>query len=355
MKQTTSDRRQTHKAPDQRQLGVLIGDRLCTKCSYNLVGQLIFREEHYQLLVVRCPECGATAPTQEYPQLGRWANRWAALIAGLWLLVLMVFFVGTAAALFGISVGLADTAAGESDFRTEMELAFEQWEQEQNAAAQVTPTNPPPAQTSQATQTAAPVTPTTPPSALNLPAGVASVTFTGALPTASQIQAQVSTYRRSRAAFAQWWPTQDPYVFIARGGGWKNAFNRDGLALLIPLTIVGFILGCFWGVALMAQRRLGFLPWIIAIMGVAFALACIPFFAWTLEAPYSTSAAARQFISPRALVVALMYAAAPLTVGIYLGRPLLRRLVVIMLPPRLRGSLANLWLTDGLQPPSARG
>ncbi len=352
MNQTTSDTRQTHKAPDQRQLGVLIGDRLCTKCSYNLVGQLIFREEHYQLLVVRCPECGATAPTQEYPQLGRWANRWAALVAGLWLLVLMVLFVGTAAALFGISVGLADTASGPSGFRTEMELAFEAWEREQNAAAQVTPTNPPPVQTSQAPGTTAIPTP---PSALNSPSGVGNVTFTGVLPTTRQIQTQVATYRRSRAAFAQWWLGQDPHEFVARGGGWKNTFDRDALALLIPLTIVGFILGSFWGVALMARRRLGFLPWIIAIMGVAFAFACIPFFAWTLEAPYSTSAAARHFISPRALVLALMYAAAPLTVGIYLGRPLLRRLVVIMLPPRLRGSLANLWLTDGLQPPSTRG
>jgi hypothetical protein len=37
--------------------------------------------------------------------------------------------------------------------------------------------------------------------------------------------------------------------------------------------------------------------------------------------------------------------------GIYLGRPLARGIVTLLLPPRLRQVLAFLWLVDGKQPP----
>ena len=66
---------------ERRTVSILVGDRLCTKCGYNLTGQPVLREPHYEMLIVRCPECGAVAALQEYPVLGRWAGRWAALLA----------------------------------------------------------------------------------------------------------------------------------------------------------------------------------------------------------------------------------------------------------------------------------
>ena len=58
------------------------GDRFCTRCGYNLVAQPIVREERYEMLIVRCPECGAVAAIEQYPMLERWARRWAALSSG---------------------------------------------------------------------------------------------------------------------------------------------------------------------------------------------------------------------------------------------------------------------------------
>ena len=40
-----------------QRIAILIGDRFCTRCAYNLVGQSVLREPHYNMLIVRCPEC----------------------------------------------------------------------------------------------------------------------------------------------------------------------------------------------------------------------------------------------------------------------------------------------------------
>ena len=73
--------------PAEQRISTLVGDRLCIKCGYNLTGQHVLREPHYEMLIVRCPECATVASMQEYPLLGRWAGRWAALAAGLWFLL----------------------------------------------------------------------------------------------------------------------------------------------------------------------------------------------------------------------------------------------------------------------------
>ena len=63
----------------EERVSVTYGDRLCTHCHYNLIGQPVLREPYYSMLIVRCPECGTVAAMQEYPQLGRWANRWSVI------------------------------------------------------------------------------------------------------------------------------------------------------------------------------------------------------------------------------------------------------------------------------------
>ena len=80
----------------EERLSVLVGDRLCTRCGYNLAGQPVLREPHYKLLIVRCPECADVASLQEYPLLGRWVGRWAAIIAAVWILVVIGMFIGSA-------------------------------------------------------------------------------------------------------------------------------------------------------------------------------------------------------------------------------------------------------------------
>ncbi|HED53526.1 MAG TPA: hypothetical protein ENJ00_04925, partial [Phycisphaerales bacterium] len=57
--------------PTQERAGdsVVLGDRLCVACAYNLRGQPVYRESEYGLYLVRCPECGTPAAIQEYPML----------------------------------------------------------------------------------------------------------------------------------------------------------------------------------------------------------------------------------------------------------------------------------------------
>ena len=87
-----------------RKRRILTGDRFCTKCGYNLIGQQIVREEYYSMLIVRCPECATVASVQEYPLLGGWAIRWGALLAALWFITLVAWWPGSSGIVFGMSL-----------------------------------------------------------------------------------------------------------------------------------------------------------------------------------------------------------------------------------------------------------
>lgn len=89
---------------DER-LGVITGVRVCGKCGFNLMGQLILREPTYGLIVARCPECGQVAPLQEYPSMGRTTRRWATLLGGLWVLTVLAGAAAASFALMGIMFG----------------------------------------------------------------------------------------------------------------------------------------------------------------------------------------------------------------------------------------------------------
>ncbi len=87
---------------------IMTGDRFCTKCGYNLVGQEIVREQHYELLIVRCPECATVAGLQDYPRLGTWGARWGMVLAALWLILLLCVWPATSGIMLGFGIGIAD-------------------------------------------------------------------------------------------------------------------------------------------------------------------------------------------------------------------------------------------------------
>ena len=60
-------------------------DRACIACGFNLFGQPITREAHYNLLITRCPECGQAAALQSYPTMSHWVNRFRAILSALWI------------------------------------------------------------------------------------------------------------------------------------------------------------------------------------------------------------------------------------------------------------------------------
>lgn len=84
--------------------GSLGGNRLCPFCFYNLNHQPILKEQEYEILVVRCPECGRVNALDDHPVLerlpmrtGQWAN-----IA--WVLVMLVMLAFTVQSIYGWSM-----------------------------------------------------------------------------------------------------------------------------------------------------------------------------------------------------------------------------------------------------------
>ena len=74
---------------EPERIGMVEGDRACHVCGFNLRGQPVVRERYYQMVMVRCPECGAPAPLLEYPPVSRWITR-ARVVAMIACLVLML-------------------------------------------------------------------------------------------------------------------------------------------------------------------------------------------------------------------------------------------------------------------------
>jgi hypothetical protein len=154
--------------------------------------------------------------------------------------------------------------------------------------------------------------------------------------------------------FAAWWSAQDKHALLAAAGGWRATLNWwvGMMAFWSAFTSLG--LGVIWSVALLARRRKGLLLAALLIMLVAAAFSTIPIIDWTAQTPTWYSLAARSQIGPVVLAAALLWGFAWLATGMMIGRAVARAMVQLMLPPRMRSSLATLWLTDGLAPPSVR-
>ena len=84
----------------------LVGTRSCIHCHHELGGQPINRIEPEGLLVVRCTECGRATPILEYPVLGRWGARIGSSLLLLHILFALGIMAATGAACFGVAAGI---------------------------------------------------------------------------------------------------------------------------------------------------------------------------------------------------------------------------------------------------------
>jgi hypothetical protein len=282
----------------EQRISVIVGDRLCTNCSYNLTGQYILREPHYNLLIVRCPECATVASVQEYPLLGRWAVRWAMALAALWFFFLIAFWVGSGAAVFGFSLGTAEWA--QSGYQQQVWSAYNTYANSpQNAAAAAS-------------------------------GGINTMTN-----------------------FQTWWNQSNPMPVFGTGQ-WFDSVAWASLYMWIPLGLCAFTLGCFWAVALLGKSRISLILWGTAVMLVAFAFSALVWAEWFENSPYQQNSwwqASQRAIGAPMLIISLGFGWLMLSIGLVLGRSTVRGLLRVLLPPRLRASLSMLWTVDGLNPP----
>ena len=133
-----------------------------------------------------------------------------------------------------------------------------------------------------------------------------------------------------------------------------DAEERMLLTALLPVPV---LLGIIWSGILVGvpRRRL----WIAAVATGA----CALLYLWigTIDTvqlgaePVWYSTAVFQIIAWPLMGSVILIQAGLMAIGLFLGRPLLRRLAAFMLPPRPRRIMSFLWTVDGLEPPRGRG
>jgi hypothetical protein len=279
----------------------MLGDRLCADCGYNLTGQPVLRERHYQMLIVRCPECGAVAALQEYPLLGHWVSRWAAVLAAAWLLALVALLVITVAFVSLISIETAERSGDR--LATQLETAFQ-------------------------------------------------ASAVGQQLSNLRVSRRSPEYRKLEPEIEKWYRPDNISTILADQGGLGSLIDWSPIARsAVPAAIISFLLGSIWSVALLAQRlrgRLFFAAAIYAIIAVNMALAVMN---WMTDLRATSSSVAIARMGPWVLAGMFLLSAVTFRIGQMCGRSLARTVVKALLPPRLRASLTFLWLADNLPPP----
>jgi hypothetical protein len=291
-------------------VSTLVGDRVCIKCHFNLVGQPVVREPVYGMIMVRCPECSTVASLQEYPLLGRWAGRLAAALAALWLLLLIGGIFATAGILFGMSQG--NTEMGSARLAELISRRHLEWF---NGAPEADK-------------------------------AVFKASFGGQAAT-------VGAYVWIDAA---WWSKQDPGSFIKELGGPWRAADWSIRGPLFWSIVVAILLGTVWANFLLSQPRWRLL--VFALIPILLAATFVWLahsspttrFAWGGGVVYAIEEA-RRLLGPWLVGTMLGSAFVAFCVGLMIGRPLMRWLAATLLPPRMIGSLAYLWIAAGKTPP----
>lgn len=285
--------------PGQKHEDQIRADRACIGCGFNLYGQSVVREPHYNLAIARCPECGEVAALQSYPVMTHWVNRFRALIAGVWVVALIIIFFiqvslsGTYA--FGMSTGAAQILA-----RTIGEQ-YTLWAQEHGQTV--------------------------------------SSPFGGA---------GTNPYYEWVDIPRDWADAHVP-ALIDQVDAWRVLYDTGVLVSAIPAAMIAFILGVFWSIVLLGatRKRVALVPILAACLVVVFMFT--PGFTryGALQAQMIAQSYYANLIGPWVMLLQLPFS----LLGILVGRKVARWVIKLALPPRARIPFAVFWTRDGLDPP----
>lgn len=292
---------------DDRRVGELIGNRVCLECGYNLIGQPIVRERHYNMVIARCPECATVVALQEYPRLGRWANRWAGMLAAA-LLLGGLGLLFTNGLIISISSGAFNYAAAGPYVQWLGEHQYDWMKTNDTANFEAT---------------------------------------YGAYPAFDP--SQVYWYFD-----INWWNAQDPDALLAEAGGWSRVIDWRALWSLGWMAFWVAAFGVGWAGILLRFKRLRLLAFGGLILVVSYLLALVTsyqFFGFGFGTSMNIMGLATDQLRPYLLGACMIAAALPLALGLLLGRPLLRWLIRLLLHPRHVSALSILWICDGKAPP----
>lgn len=271
---------------------VVVGDRVCDACGFNLYGQKIFRERHYRMHIARCPECGAVAAMHESPRSTRWIGFATGVVMSIWLILLLGGLGATAMMLFGFNMGGLEQASRLVS--RDMDLSFETWRQ-------------------------------------------------------SFDDVDSMDWQRQRTLLAEWLADADVEEALDNIGGYQSLALTHLLPFWLLQAAILFGAGVVWSTLLLhARRRL--LPLFgVFIAGLAGVFLTMHFLSLgpTAMVNISSYTLAKAHVADRVMIHTLLVGAGALLLGMWFGRPIARSLVKILLPPRLRAPLSRLWLCDG--------
>lgn len=275
---------------ENARISELVGDRACAKCHFNLSGQQILREKHYGMLMVRCPECGTPAALQEYPLLGRWANRFGYLMAGAWLLITIAIISLTALAIWGMSEEMTQQLAAPYT-----QYVQKVWGEHVNGSG---PPNP----------------------------------------------YAYTNYQQNQ----QWWDALDKRALFADAGGWRGAVAWSALRFTLNMLLV---IGSIGAILVVVMPHLRWKGWVVLMLVITTLAASFAWLSMTMNqnaySYYGGVWNSWHELYPALFPLSAGIALAFLFLGMCLGRRIARALVLLLLPPRLRGPLAFLWRADG--------
>lgn len=283
--------------PDQgTPASTILADRACIGCGFNLYGQTVTKESHYGLAVARCPECGTVAALQSYPVMTHWVNRFRALLSALFLILLVAVFA-------------ANTASHTGMTRTTIESASE-----------------------------------------NLSRAIAEA-YGGATQTQSTPQT-ITTSSGSvviNRTVSRWVTLDQAWIdnklddAVEEAGGVAALTNPDHAVLYIPITLMSFVFGAFWSLALLNQPRWRAAAWSAAVVLFAGAIFYTVTLNLTPETPRDFAAdLLTNTIAPRVIGTQLVVTIQ----GVVLARAIARRVIVFAIPPRARVPFSVLWTSE---------
>ncbi len=275
-------------------------DRACIQCGFNLFGQAVVKEEHYQLAIARCPECGTVAALQSYPTMSHWVNRFRALIAGAWVVALLFAFVIQILIVGSFADSLSRTVS--DPLAKEIGKAYYTWAEENGTTTSIT------------------------------------------------------GWATTPEAYYQWvsipsdWVDEHLDEIVAEFGGLWNDFDRLNILFVIPAWIVAFLTGVFWSVVLLgaSPKRAAIVPTAASVLIIV--LAYVNFSPPMFFAHQASEIAKDLYVSVLT-PIAMLIQFPVILLGVFLGRKIARFVIQLTLPPRSRVPFSIFWTRDGLDLP----
>ncbi|MCC6320730.1 MAG: hypothetical protein IT438_04755 [Phycisphaerales bacterium] len=285
----------------EQRLGSMAANRPCAGCGFNLHGATVFREPHYRLVSVRCPECGRLAALQEYPALTPWAGRLRALAAATVVVVSLLAILVTGLITWGMAEGVSMDSG--SKYASVIDAAMNKRQ------AELYPD---------------------------------------------------TTSRRymSQKEIEDWWTSLPPDKFLADSGGRLGALNWWGFTAFSFVLPLFAAIGVFWSVLFARARR-----WrLLALLVAPVALGAIFYVSEHLSSSHraysyyfnSGSQIAQLQIGWVAAAITMAGCLLALWAGALFGRPLARWFLATLLSPRLVTAFSYLWEADDQPLPKPR-